>query len=129
MYLLGNFGVELNTFAATITAPITSLMLGDITLQGFPFYAGNIKYHMNTPVPGRLRCDEFHGIALRYYDEDNVSKLLPFEPYETDIKEGNFAVEVICSMGNALGVEYLAERGYPLKPQGLCKAPRIFVPV
>ena len=44
VYLLGDFGVELNGRTYTVTAPVRELEFGDWTRQGLPFYGGNVTY-------------------------------------------------------------------------------------
>ena len=45
-YLLGEFGVEVSGRNAKIVEKPAKLWFGDIVNQGFPFYGGNITYHM-----------------------------------------------------------------------------------
>ena len=51
MYLLGNFGVQLQGRDAIIVAPVSKLAFGDVTVQGLPFYGGNITYHFEYELP------------------------------------------------------------------------------
>ena len=44
VYLLGDFGVDLNGRNYKITAPVRELEFGDWTRQGLPFYGGNVTY-------------------------------------------------------------------------------------
>ena len=46
MYLLGDFGVEVFGKNARIVAKRDQLAFGDVTVQGLPFYTGNITYHI-----------------------------------------------------------------------------------
>ena len=133
MYLLGDFGVILDGKMATMKKPIQKLELGDITTQGLPHYAGSIKYHMRTPItqkswPVKLCADGFRGIALRLHEPGKDPKLMPFEPFETEINSPEFAIELVCSMGNAFGVQRPTEDGCPLELQGLMKCPRLLIP-
>ncbi|MCL2832958.1 MAG: hypothetical protein FWD78_07295 [Treponema sp.] len=127
MYLLGDFGVTVNGFNLSLVPPVRQLWPGDITKQGLPFYAGSVKYNMCAGEPGILHADNFRGIALRLYTPGREPLLLPFEPYEAEVQAGNFTLELICSMGNALGIERHNENGYPLEPQGLMSSPAILV--
>ena len=45
-YLLGEFGVEVSGRNAKIVEKPAKLWFGDIVNQGFPFYGGNITYHI-----------------------------------------------------------------------------------
>ena len=127
MYLLGDFGVEINGFTNVITAPVHQLELGDITTQGLPYYSGSVKYHMSAPSPGMLRADGFNGIALRLHEPGSAPRLLPFEPYEARLDSTAFALELICTVGNALGAQRPSVNGSPLEPQGIIKCPRVLV--
>ncbi|NLZ82335.1 MAG: hypothetical protein GX915_01560, partial [Clostridiales bacterium] len=44
-YLLGDFGVRVEGSNARIIKPIRKLSFGNWTVQGLPFYAGNVTYH------------------------------------------------------------------------------------
>lgn len=46
MYLLGDFGVEVFGKNAKIVAKCERLAFGDLTVQGLPFYTGNVTYHI-----------------------------------------------------------------------------------
>ncbi len=50
IYLLGDFGVEVRGDTACITEPVRRLHWGDVTVQGLPFYGGNITYHLDIDV-------------------------------------------------------------------------------
>lgn len=51
-YLLGDFGVRVEGRAAVVTAPVRSLAIGDWTVQGLPFYGGNLTYRIALAAPG-----------------------------------------------------------------------------
>ncbi len=44
-FLLGDFGVRVESRRLTLTAPVRELHWGDIVEQGLPFYSGNLTYH------------------------------------------------------------------------------------
>jgi hypothetical protein len=52
MYLLGDFGVEVFGKNARIIAKRDKLAFGDVTVQGLPFYTGNITYHIPIETEG-----------------------------------------------------------------------------
>ena len=60
IYLLGDFGVELRAEQAVITEPVRELHWGDVTMQGLPFYGGNILYHTTFSLAKQTK------IALRF---------------------------------------------------------------
>ncbi|MCL1888563.1 MAG: hypothetical protein FWF96_06800, partial [Kiritimatiellaeota bacterium] len=125
MYLMGGFGVRREENNSFMTPPVKRLALGDITAQGLPHYAGTVTYHMAAPEDGTLFCDGFKGIAVRVRQGGVKPKLLPFEPYETEVRAGVLAIELICTMGNAFGNERPGRQGNPIEPQGLFTAPRL----
>jgi len=52
MYLLGDLGVEVFGKNARIVAKRDKLAFGDVTVQGLPFYTGNITYHIPIETEG-----------------------------------------------------------------------------
>jgi len=52
MYLLGEFGVEVSGKNARIVCKREKLAFGDVTVQGLPFYTGNITYHIPIEIEG-----------------------------------------------------------------------------
>ena len=51
-YLLGDFGVEVFGKNARIVPKRDKLAFGDVTVQGLPFYTGNITYHIPIETEG-----------------------------------------------------------------------------
>ena len=45
-YLLGEFGVQVFGKNSRIIKKPETIAFGDITVQGMPFYTGNITYHI-----------------------------------------------------------------------------------
>ena len=128
MYLLGDFGVNLDEFNTTIIEPVRRLMIGDISSQGLPFYAGSVFYSISCgKITGsaRICTSRFNGIALKLHQAGSPPLLMPFEPYETSIHKEQVEIELICSMGNAFGIEAHNVNGYPLEAQGLMGYPQI----
>ena len=52
MYLLGGFGVEVFGKNTRIVPKREKLAFGDVTVQGLPFYTGNITYHIPIETEG-----------------------------------------------------------------------------
>ena len=52
MYLLGDFGVEVHGKNTKIVQRCKKLSFGDVTVQGLPFYTGNITYHIPIETEG-----------------------------------------------------------------------------
>ena len=54
-YLLGDFGVAVAGRRARLAAAVRELAFGDWTVQGLPFYGGNVAYHCRMMRPdGRI---------------------------------------------------------------------------
>jgi hypothetical protein len=83
-YLLGDFGVRLRGRRATLTAPVRQLRFSDWTMQGLPFYAGNVTYHLPIRGAGRetfLRVPEFtNPLLVARLDGRRVGPIA-FAPY------------------------------------------------
>jgi hypothetical protein len=91
VYLLGDFGVEVNgTRVSIINAP-RSLALGDWATQGLPFYAGSVCYCRTVTVERGaadrviLQCSDYKGIAVRVLVDGVPAGVIAWEPNEVDI--------------------------------------------
>lgn len=66
-YLLGDFGVYIRGGHAVIDSKPDQIVFSDIVYQGFPFYGGNITYHIGlTGQGGRmgLQVPEYEAVLL-----------------------------------------------------------------
>ena len=104
-YLLGDFGVQTLGDKSRLTAPAKRLYFGDYTVQGFPFYAGNMEYvcHIHTEK-GRygLRVTKFRSPLLRVYVDGKDCGVIMTAPYEADLgalETGEHEVRIL-SYGN-----------------------------
>lgn len=97
IYLLGDFGVQIEEEKLRIVSLPERLALGDVSSQGLPFYSGTIKYAVNGPKEAyaKVRLPEFGGALakLQGYNEKEET-ILAFRPYEG----------VICGLQNILVV-------------------------
>lgn len=101
IYLLGNFGVELDGIVKTLTTLPQQLAAGDVRTQGLPFYGAGIKYQVQVPTVtdgqrAKLRLDGFDGACVKI-----ESKVIAFAPYE---------VEVTHLAGKEVTLEYMLTR-------------------
>lgn len=156
MYLSGGFGVRLADGGKlpVLTGLPKALSVGDITPQGLPFYSGKITYRL--PVPGVpagsaavLRAENFGGSCL-LLSGNGKEKVLPFEPYESEIasmaEENAVSLTVVLTRRNTFGPLHMLPAlvdgygpdsftttgkhwsdSYVLLPQGLLKPPEFFV--
>lgn len=90
-YLLGDFGVSLNGRYAKCTSGVPSAAYGDLTGQGFPFYAGNVTYRFNMELSQGSYClqpFEFSAPLLSVSMDGRLLKDVFIPPYKL-----NFTVE------------------------------------
>ena len=150
-YLLGDFGVEVKGGRATITEPVRELAFGDWTVQGLPFYAGNVTYHCGLPEGGSLlflRVPHFAGPLVKV-ETDEKAIPLAFAPYRAELGKGatgdKVDITVFGNRVNAFGqVHSTIARGnfwygpgawriggdawadeYQIRPMGILTAPVI----
>jgi hypothetical protein len=93
VYLLGDFGVEVEgTDARMIDSPRT-LAVGDWTGQGLPFYSGSICYCRSIGVERTaaervfLHVPEYRGSAVRVLVDGRTAGTIGWEPNEVDITD------------------------------------------
>jgi len=87
MYLLGQFGVEVRGVHCTLTPLPETIAFGDITHQGFPFYGGNLTYHLKAKLaPGRyaLKVSAYRAHLLRISVDGADKGVLAYAPYSLD---------------------------------------------
>jgi hypothetical protein len=150
-YLLGSFGVTVAGRHARIIAMPQHLVWGDITHQGFPFYAGNVTYEVNLPGGGAqmraIQVADFSSPVIRVTGPGVKDGIISISPYTIAIEAGdtgNVGVEITaygnrqnafgpahCNLRNLQwygpsswrteGAEWAYE--YRLKPFGILSAP------
>ncbi len=84
MYLLGDFGVSLRGRHACLTEPVRDMAWGDWTLQGLPFYAGNITYHCSIEGSGQetaLGIPHFKSPLITVNLDRKKMGSIAFDPY------------------------------------------------
>jgi len=153
-YLLGDFGVTLTGTHAQITAPIRSLLFGDWTQQGLPFYAGNVTYHTTFTSAGEslaVEVADYRAPVLSVTLDDRRIGPLAFAPYRLDLGEiapGAHALAITAygNRVNAFGPLHNATPGnvwvspnawrtvgdawtdaYRLTPMGIMQPPRLLI--
>jgi len=114
VYLLGSFGVKVNGINKTLVKLNSNLQIGDISLQGLPFYGASISYKLgklNLQCKNDeqifLKIDDFSGACIKVIS-DNICKIIAFPPYEVDITDivrtnGSIELELILTRRNTLG--------------------------
>ena len=153
MYLLGSFGVNVQGVHCGLTALPQSIAFGDITRQGFPFYGGNLTYHMAAELaPGRytLEASQYRAALLRVRVDGEDKGALAFAPYRLSFDiaaPGTHTIDLTmfgCRI-NTFGQVHQADKTiewwgpqswrsegaawtyeYALWPQGVLKSPELF---
>lgn len=88
-YLLGDFGVEVYGRFVHIVPAAKELAFGNITVQGLPFYGGNITYHVPIETTGgdlQVRSSNYKGIMQAIGLDDEAEKPAIYPPYTVDFK-------------------------------------------
>ncbi len=84
MYLLGEFGVELQGIHAMLVAQPETIAFGDITRQGFPFYGGNLTYILPAELSAgdyALEVSAYRAHLLRVKVDGVDQGVLAYAPY------------------------------------------------
>lgn len=88
MYLIGDFGVRIEGRHKTVISKPDKIYYGDYTVQGLPFYAGNIVYSSKIETgEGRLilEASDYSGALLKAKIDDGEWHHLTFAPYRADL--------------------------------------------
>ncbi len=92
-YLLGAFGVNVQGSRASLCPAPQRIAFGDVTRQGYPFYGGNLTYHLEADLaPGRyeLTASLYRGHLLRAAVDGKDAGIIAFSPYALtfDVSQG-----------------------------------------
>jgi len=87
-YLLGDFGVRVNGLIKTVTSPVRKLGFSDVTVQGLPFYSGNINYQFEVESKGNftVRVPRYRGGLVKVFVDGTDWGNIAFSPYTMEIK-------------------------------------------
>ena len=126
MYLLGNFGTRVNGTDAAITAPPTSLALGDWCEQGLTFYSGSVSYRLRIWPTAHgagqrqfIRLGEYRGVAVQVLINGRPAGVAAWEPNEIDVTDAIAAagggemeleIELIGHRRNSHGPFHITEK-------------------
>lgn len=103
----------LRTVSAVVTAP-KDLLLGDVTEDGLPFYAGRLEYRTSLPeleIDSEriiLRLEKFNAAFAEIFIDDKQAGHILSQPYEidlTDIYKGGACLKIVLysTLRNLLG--------------------------
>ncbi len=121
LFLLGRFSVD----DKEVLDPLpTTLKYGSWTLQGFPYYAGNMTYQTvfnSGGEPLLLKFTEWNGSALGVRVNGGSESLLGWPPYELQIYpekgKNELRITVYGHRRNALGPFYAERNPYLITPR------------
>ena len=86
-YILGDFGVEVLGGYVHIIPARKELAFGDITIQGLPFYGGNITYHIPLETEeGKIQISstKYKGILQTVRLDNGPEVSITFPPYKAE---------------------------------------------
>lgn len=117
IYLLGDFGAEVNGNDKTLTKLPEKLKIGDITNQGLPFYSGKVAYKLSDQQAKELNenscllIGNTNSSCVRIKDGKGNERLLAFKPYKAcmcglDIQSG-ISIELVLTRRNTFGPLHL----------------------
>ena len=150
-YILGNFGVTVNGSVKTVYKIDNRLNYGDCTVQGLPFYGGNVIYKAKINTP---ECDlsvqvaNYRNALIKVKVDGKYRGVIAYPPFELKIdgvQSGEHLIEIVAfgSRVNTFGPLHDASHkkyispsawyttgdaftyGYELKPTGILLAPTI----
>lgn len=116
VFVIGDFAVDLqHPSQPAIHAEPSSLATGDWTRQGYPFYAGGMRYSQTIELPERpigravLRLPQVAAACVSVQVNDGEPHWLGWQPWEVDISEQlttgaiRISLDVYSSLRNAFG--------------------------
>jgi hypothetical protein len=99
IYLLGEFGVQLDGLIRRIVPMPGNVKIGDICHQGFPFYSGKITYKVPLPESTkRLRLPSIGGACAKVN-----GRVLGWDPFEAEVYGKVVDVKIILTRRNTFG--------------------------
>ena len=152
LFLLGGFGVSVRGAEARLVPAPASLVFGDWTVQGFPFYSGAMTYrwHLAGGRKLRLKLGRFSAPCVTADLDGKRLANLSLSPSEADLgflPEGGHTLDITVfpSRINSFGTLHLNDRSvlwfgpkawrttgmrwtknYVLTPSGLLSEPHLF---
>jgi len=135
IYLIGNFGMELDGCKKTIVELPEKLEPRCVTNQGLPFYSGGIRYKLSPPLKGVavrpgdvkiqnpkstikniLKVPAYEGALIKIISKAEAVKRIPWLPNEADITEflddqnSELELEIVLTRKNTFGPLHETDR-------------------
>lgn len=100
MYLLGDFGVNVCGDEAKIIEAVRKMHFGSWTMEGLPFYGGNVTYHI--PIEGngyplRVRLNKFRSPVIAVDLDGKRQGIIAISPYDVvtePVKKGKHILDI-----------------------------------
>jgi hypothetical protein len=156
LYLTGDFSVTLEGDKKILGALPGKISVGDLTVQGFPFYTGGVTYHIPLldDYSGHekvlLEVPDFQGACIKVAPGNSNEKIIAWEPNRVDITDNlngsdGLNLKVILTRRNSFGPlhhvpfafvagpPHFISKGknftnnYMLYPSGILENPRLLV--
>lgn len=154
MYLLGDFGVRAHGDMAEIMKPVKKIHFGSWTMEGLPFYGGNVTYHI--PIEGNGRAlkvalNKFRSPVIAVSVDGKRQGMIAISPYEViteSLEKGKHMLDITVygNRFNTFGALHNTDEGkdvycdpdfwrsegqlwsyeYQLRETGPLMAPRIY---
>lgn len=104
LYLIGDFGVEIDGASTRVSSLPKTLKIGDIVPQGLPFYSGTVSYHFGPVAARAVKVPSFGGACVKVRRSDE-SGTIAFAPYEQAIPggDGDVRIDVVLTRRNTFG--------------------------
>lgn len=121
MYLLGDFGVEVCGKNTRIVPKRNKLAFGDVTVQGLPFYTGNITYHIPIETEGgnlSIRSEFYVGAMQEASIDGKDAVPMIYPPYTVSlgiVEAGKHTIDLTFygTRQNGFGALHLADEKRP----------------
>lgn len=153
LFILGDFGVRVFGAECMVTEPVRQLAFGDYTVQGLPFYGGNVEYQVPISVQGdstlQIHTNRFRNPLIKATIDNGEQKVIAFSPYTAKLpceagehtlhltvfgnRVNTFGTLHNCDDSSWIGPDTWRTTGdkwsyeYQLKVSGILKTPEIQV--
>ena len=106
VYLLGDFGVTVDGRRATLVALPDTLLPGDLTKQGLPFYGAGVHYRVPVPGDGTLDLTGMEA-ACAVVPAPDGPRVVAWQPLTVDVSgavdDGHVTLDVVLTRRNTFG--------------------------
>ncbi len=99
-YILGNFGVDVHGYYATVTEIPKEMYFESLTSQKMGFYGGNVRYSFTFSGGGKktLEIAKYRGAVVKVFVDGEEKGYVDFPPHRLslgELSEGEHTVEMV----------------------------------